>query len=418
MNHDPRNYLNALQHWGLHPQRLQEAPEELLYALTTELNRLGLDVGLATICIRTPHPQLDMLVFRWRPLTSEEVPTDGTQSILGQKTTKRADGVQDIYYMVHGHTNEAMWKNSPFYRALDTQTPIRIPLVPPPTNSSFPIIEDLVAREMTDYLVHPLSSDTDVSVALSLVSQRPGGFPQAFMDALDAFVPLLSLSVGFKVERIQFQEVLSAYIGTEPASFVFKGQIHRGDVVSRECALGFADLRGFTHATETLATHNVIELVSTFFELVYRAVYGVGGEILKFMGDGVLFMVPSHDDAQQTCDLALQAVLALIDSVDAYNQDADIYPIQFGCGLHYGTVLYGNIGSPARLDFTVMGPAVNLTSRIEGLTRQTQETCLLSKSFADLTSIPNRCLGTYPLKGIVDEQSIFTPLPSQTEDLS
>ena len=206
--------------------------------------------------------------------TSEEVPTDGTQSILGQKTTSGPMVSKTSLYGARTHQRPC--KNSPFYHALDTQTPIRIPLVPPPTNSPFPIIEDLVAREMTDYLVHPLASDTHVSVALSLVSQRPGGFPPAFMDALDAFVPLLSLSVGFKVERIQFQEVLSAYIGTEPASFVFRGQIHRGDVVSRECALGFADLRGFSYATETLATHNVIALVSTFFELVYRAVYGVG----------------------------------------------------------------------------------------------------------------------------------------------
>ena len=167
------------------------------------------------------------------------MPTDGTQSILGQKTTKRADGVQDIYYMVHGHTNEAMWKNSPFYRALDTQTPIRIPWFTA-TNSPFPIIEDLVAREMTDYLVHPLASDTDVSVALSLVSQRPGGFPTAFMDVLDAFVPLLSLSVdsrwnGFRSKRC----CRLHWNGT--ASFVF-GAKFIGAMWSLECALGF-DLR-------------------------------------------------------------------------------------------------------------------------------------------------------------------------------
>ena len=104
----------VLQQWGLNKKRLQEKPEELLYSLISVLNSLDLDIGLATIVIRTPHPQLDMMVFRWRPLTTEEVPTKTTSSILGQRTMKQTGGVQDIYYLVHGHTNETMWQNSPF----------------------------------------------------------------------------------------------------------------------------------------------------------------------------------------------------------------------------------------------------------------------------------------------------------------
>ena len=185
----------------------------MLYSFTIKLNELGLDIGLATICIRSPHPQLDMLVFRWRPLTTDEVPTTSTRSIVGQKTIKRADGVQDLYYLMHGHTNETMWQSSPFRKVIDENHPLRVRLSPPPTEIPVPINEDLISREMTDYLVFPLNSDSEVSVAISIGRQHPKGVKQDFLNALDLFIPLLSLSVAYKVERIQFQEVWAAYIG-------------------------------------------------------------------------------------------------------------------------------------------------------------------------------------------------------------
>ena len=403
------NYLSEIQRWGLDPQRLREDAEELLYALTTELNRLELQVGLATVCIRTPHPQLDMLVFRWRPLATEEVPTSSTRSIVGQKTTKRADGVQDIYYMVHGHTNEDMWKKSPFYQVIEEQSLLRIKLLPRPKTILFPIVEDLMSRGMTDYIVFSLPSDAHVSAALSISTYREGGFPDDFLNILESVVPLLALSVAYKVECIQFQEVLSAYIGTEPASLVLKGQIHRGDVFSREAALGFADIRGFTAAAERLLPTQLLDFVSSFFELIYTAVYNAGGEILKFMGDGVLFMFSNTDDPRQTCDRALQSVLSVMEAVGEHNKKKDTRSISFGCGLHYGTVLYGNIGSPARLDFTVMGPAVNRTSRLEGLTGKIGEVCLLSERFAELSTLPNQCVGEFTFKGLSDAQKVYKP---------
>ena len=410
---NPSSHISrALHEWGVDKERLQEKPEDLLFSLTSKLNELGLEVGLATACIRTPHPQLDMLVFRWRPLTTEEIPTTTTRSIVGQRTIKRPDGVQDIYYMVHGHTNEKMWQTSPFRKVIDENVPLRVLLTPAPEEIPFPIIEDLMAREMTDYLVFPLNSDPKVSVAISLAIQRPNGFPPDFLAALESFLPILALSVAYKVERIQFREVLAAYIGKEPASLVFQGQIHRGDIFSRESTLGFLDVRGFTAASERLPTETLLDLLNTFFEYVYDAVYAVGGEILKFMGDGILFIVAGDKNPQQTCDLALKAIRTLIHSIAQYNKNPDVTPIDFGCGLHYGTVLYGNIGTNARLDFTVMGPAVNLASRLESLTKSVGVNCLMSAEFVKRTTITERykCMGTHKLKGFATPQTVYAPM--------
>jgi len=402
-------YSRELHRWGVDKLRLAEPPEELLYGLISKLNELELQIGLASICIRTPHPQLEMLVLRWRPLSVDEVPTESSNSILGHQTSVREDGVQDLYPLAHGHTDEQMWQQSPFFKALEYGERIRIGLNPPPDPAPFPIIEDLVSRGMSDYLVFPIDSGPMVSIALSLSSLREGGFPQGFIDALEEFLPVLSLSLAYKVERVQFRQVLSAYIGREPASLVLAGQIRRGDLVSRQAALGFADLRGFTAASTRLSSDELLTRISTFFEEVYLAIFKAGGEIIKFMGDGVLFIVADSGDPALTCDRALRAVRQLTESIDAHNQNQPKYPLRFGCGLHFGEFLYGNIGSPARLDFTVIGPAVNLTSRLETLTDTTGEPCLISSRFAELTTHATRVVGEFDLKGIPGPQLVAAP---------
>ena len=135
-----------------------------------------------------------------------------------------------------------------------------------------------------------------------------------------------------------------------------------------------------------------------------------GGEVLKFMGDGVLFIIADDGNPTQTCDRALRSVEALTKAIDQHNASTDGLPIRFGCALHYGAVLYGNIGSPARLDFTVVGSAVNLTARLESLTSKVGEVCLVSQDFSDLTSMETRRVGEFELKGLSEPQAAYAPL--------
>ena len=212
------------------------------------------------------------------------------------------------------------------------------------------------------------------------------------------------------MERFQFQQVLTAYIGREPANRVLAGQIRRGDVITRQAAIGFADLRGFTAASQRLDAEEFLALIGTFFEHTCDCVYGERGEVLKFMGDGVLFIIADDGNPTQTCDRALRSVEALTKAIDQHNASTDGLPIRFGCALHYGAVLYGNIGSPARLDFTVVGSAVNLTARLESLTSKVGEVCLVSQDFSNLTSMETRRVGEFELKGLSDPQAAYAPM--------
>ena len=412
MNEPTPDYAAELFAWGQDVRRLHEEPEELLYAIVNEMGRLGLQPGLGSVVIRTPHPQIDMLVMRWRPLDTHEVPTTGTTSIRRQYTIKRRDGVLDLYPLAHGHTDEAMWQTSPFFRALESGESLRVRLCPPPSPIPFPIVEDLLERGMTDYVVFPLESGANVSVVVSIATLRPDGFPDAFLSAFKRLIPILSLSVAYKVERFQFRQVLSAYIGREPAARVLDGQIRQGDFVKRQAAVGFADLRGFTAATSRLETQELLTLLGAFFQHVGHAVHEFRGEILKFMGDGVLFIFPDDGEPTKTCDRALLAVQRLVGDVEEHNQTTSRLPIRFGCALHFGEVLYGNIGAPSRLDFTVLGQAVNLTSRLESLTNQLGESCVLSARFAELTTRSTREIGTFTLKGFVEPQVVYCATPA------
>ena len=155
MNTTTPVYKKELFAWAQDPQRLHEEPEELSRNCK-RADPIGLRTWIGSVAIRTPHPQLDVLVMRWRPLNTDEVPTTGTASIRHQQTIKRSDGVLDLYPLAHGHVDEAMWRKSPFYKALESNQSVRVRLNPPPSPVPFPIVDDLVTRGMTDYVVFPL----------------------------------------------------------------------------------------------------------------------------------------------------------------------------------------------------------------------------------------------------------------------
>lgn len=404
-----------LMAWAHSPDRLQEAPLDALFAIVDKINELGMQIGMASLVIRTPHPQLDMLVLRWRPREVSEVPTRNTTSILGKRTTIRNTGVQDIFPLAHGHIDEGMWRESPFFQVLATQEVLRLRLSPRPEEIPFTIVGDLIERGMTDYAVFPVASPSGTAIALSLASRRPHGFTDAFFAGFLAALAPLSLSLSFKAERIQFGEVLAAYLGTGPAARVLAGQVRRGDLDSQEAAIGFADLRGFSRDSERLEPNEVLSRLGDFFELVFDSVAQHGGEVLKFLGDGVLFIFPNTSTATETCDQAASATEALSRAILQRNRTLAA-PLHFGCALHYGSVLYGNIGAPARLDFTVIGEAVNRTARLESLCSTTGRPYLFSQRFAELTTASTEFVGEYDLKGFSARAKVFAPrrLPSSS----
>ncbi len=222
-----------------------------------------------------------------------------------------------------------------------------------------------------------------------------------------AAAPLAAL-----IARATLIAALEAYLGRRSAARVLAGPLRRGVGETIEAALLFADLRGFTALSETSPPGAVIAALDAWFDRIAGSVHAFGGEVLKFMGDGVLAIFPVLGGSPgRACDAALKAVVAArsgMAHLDEARRRDKLAPLPFGVALHLGEMLWGNIGAADRLDFTAIGPAVNLVSRLEGLCRPLDRAVLVSGAFAAETTAPLIPLGEHALRGIAAPCAVFT----------
>jgi adenylate cyclase len=209
-------------------------------------------------------------------------------------------------------------------------------------------------------------------------------------------------------------DLLAHYLGRAPAERVYAGQIERGDVTRIEAAILICDLRGFTSMTDRAQHGEIVTLLNRWFEVVGAAIGEHRGDILKFMGDGLLTVFPLEESRAATCDRALDAALAALAGTETLNGNLareERVPLAFGIGLHWGEVEFGNIGTRDRLDFTVIGPAVNLASRLQELTKIVGTPILASADFAAATNRTLHGLGGRRVRGLGGGVEVFAALP-------
>jgi class 3 adenylate cyclase len=222
-----------------------------------------------------------------------------------------------------------------------------------------------------------------------------------------AAAPLAALAA-----RATLTAALEAYLGRRSAARVLARPLRRGVGETIEAALLFADLRGFTALSESNPPSAVITALDAWFDRIALSVHAFGGEVLKFIGDGVLAIFPVVGEAPRgACDAALRSVSAAragMTHLDEARRREGLPPLPFGVALHLGEILWGNIGAADRLDFTAIGPAVNLVSRLEGLCRPLGKAVLVSGAFAAETGAPLVSLGTHELRGIASPCAVFT----------
>jgi adenylate cyclase len=222
-----------------------------------------------------------------------------------------------------------------------------------------------------------------------------------------AAAPLAALTA-----RDTLTAALEAYLGRRSAARVLAGPLRRGIGETIQAALLFADLRGFTALSESNPPSAVISALDAWFDRIAGSIHAFGGEVLKFMGDGVLAIFPVvGGSARDACDAALRAVSAARNGMahlDETRREQGLPPLPFGVALHLGEMLWGNIGAADRLDFTAIGPAVNLVSRLEGLCRPLDRSVLVSGAFAAESGASLIPLGTHTLRGIASPCSVFT----------
>ena len=245
---------------------------------------------------------------------------------------------------------------------------------------------------------------------LSLVSDGKDGFADSHVELIERLRQPLAAALEPTAMRRSSASLLRTFLGDGPADAVLAGAIKRGDRRHIDAAILFSDLRGFTAMSERLGEADLFAALDRYFEAVVEAVRGGGGDVLKFLGDGVLaiFPVEAAGSRAAACGAALRAIDHARERLVGAAA-ADGTPLVFTATLHVGQVVYGNIGSPDRLDFTVLGRAVNLVSRLEGLAKELARPLLCSAAFAAALDAPLASLGRFALRGVTEPEEVFAP---------
>jgi adenylate cyclase len=351
---------SALISWLQHKASRCADPGGLLVALGQRLVDAGLPLRRASLTIRTLHPLVAGSTFTWQ--------RDRSDSLEIPRFHGMADG--------HGTDADGNWYE-------------------------IELISDGAGHR------------------LSLASERPDGFDRAQRSLLRQVAGLLAMPLEIVVTRQTAATLLATYLGRRSGARVLAGAIQRGDGETIHAVLWYSDLRGFTALSESLPRDRVIGLLNAHFERLAAPIKAFGGEVLKFMGDGLLAIFPTEQGgAARACERALKAARGARAGMAALNSERMVAgedPLGFGLALHLGDVMHGNIGAPDRLDFTVIGPAVNLVSRLEALCKRLDRSVLISAEFAAACAEPLEPIGSYRLSGIREPAEVFTLAELQGE---
>src|SRR5581483_2014685 len=249
------------------------------------------------------------------------------------------------------------------------------------------VYDDMRAKGLTDYVAWPLYHTLGKQHMVTFATDRPGGFNADDIAGLLKLLPALALVSEIRIKNRLARTLLETYVGAHAGEMILAGATRRGSGTTVRAAIMICDLREFTRISDNWPRDDVIDLLNDYFDAMSEPIARHGGEILKFIGDGLLAIFPL--DQPSACANLLKAVSEARKAMAALNErnkGTGRAPMNYGIGVHVGDVMYGNIGSSSRLDFTVIGPAVNMASRLEALTKQLGKTVLLSRAFADLVA--------------------------------
>ncbi len=380
---------------------------EMLDGFCTRLQAAGMPLAFAVVVADTLHPIHEGHAIRWyrdKPETT----------IVNYGPTTEGQAAES-------------WRRSVFYRLFSTDQPfIRLRLTPE-AEAEFPGLKGNREEGMTDYvaIMNRFAAEGIIGEAdcvfTAWTSDKPEGFSDADLADLERLAPYLAIAVKCATLAGIAQTLVQTYLGRDAGQRVLAGRIGRGVTEKIDAVLWFSDLRGYTRISDTAEPGQIIPLLNDYAEAVISAIHDQGGDVLKLIGDGVLAIFRAGDNRQQACLAAIAAAGAIKTAVVALNQErtaAGLPTTHLYLGLHVGEVLFGNIGSKERLDFTVVGPAVNEVSRIAALCRSVDQKVLISSAFAAAlgSSGPRLAsVGRYALRGVTQAQDLYTIDPVQLQ---
>jgi adenylate cyclase len=380
-----------LSKWLIRDARFLPDNSELLAAFCERVVDAGIPIDRVSLHQRAFHPQYRGVSRIWR-----------------------RDQAIEEKFLDHGIEKTATYIESPVRVVVEEQQSLNWHLdgnhmLP------FPMLEELRQQGFTHYVMEPLVYAVGIVNAFAWATKRPGGFSAAEIQFIRDTLPSYGAVAELKALRRFIGGILTTYVGAEAGKLVLDGQVRRGDVREITAALMLFDLRDFTAMSDRLSSRAVIRMLNSYFDCIMPPVEEYGGEVVEIMGDGVLaiFNHGSERSATEACRSALAAARAGLAALDKRNQRlGSSNPLQAGVALHYGKVSYGNIGSGNRLDFTVIGPDVNLTARIERFCRELDRSLIMSERFAETLDRPMWEIGHFELRGFAKMQRLFELPPA------
>jgi adenylate cyclase len=376
-------------HWLTNETREERFIDNIFAEMGIRLQRAGIPVKRATLHLLIYHPQWLGARIMW------------------------ADGMREseIARVDYDVRERSEYIGSPANEIQDGVTEVREDLERDPSlRRQHAVYDEMRAKGLTDYVAWPLYHTLGKRHIVTFATDRPGGFDDAHIASLKRLLPVLALVSEIRMKNRLARTLLETYVGTHAGELILAGATRRGSGTTVSAAIMICDLREFTRISDSWPRDDVIDLLNDYFDAMSEPIAKHGGEILKFIGDGMLAIFPLSQP--NACANLLHAVAEARQAMAALNErngSTGRAPMNYGIGVHVGDVMYGNIGSRTRLDFTVIGPAVNMASRLETLTKQVGKPVLLSRAFAEFVErdFDLERVGEFPVRGFSDPIELF-----------
>ncbi|CCD96580.1 conserved hypothetical protein [Bradyrhizobium sp. ORS 375] len=375
--------------WLTNGTRDERFIDNIFGQMCVRLQRAGIPVMRASLHVQINHPQWLGARMLW---------SDGMEGA-------------EIARVDYDVRERSEYIGSPASEIYDGAEEIRENLArDPKLGRQHAVYDDMRAMGLTDYVAWPMYHTLGKRHIVTFATDRHGGFDHPHIDALRRLVPVLALVSEIRIKNRLARTLLETYVGPHAGEMVLAGATRRGSGETVRAAIMICDLRDFTKISDNWPRDDVIDLLNGYFDAMVEPITQHGGEILKFIGDGLLAIFPlSQPGACENLLYAVTGARQAMAELNVRHAESGRAPLRYGIGIHVGDVMYGNIGSRTRLDFTVIGPAVNMASRMEALTKQVGRSVLMSRAFAELVEGPFALerVGEFPVRGFSDPIELF-----------
>jgi len=375
--------------WLTNGTRDERFIDDIFAQMCIRLQQAGIPVKRATLHVLINHPQWLGARMMW---------SDGSREA-------------EIALVDYEVRERPEYIGSAAHEITDGATELRERLEQDPSlGRKHALYDEMRAKGLTDYVAWPLYHTLGKRHIVTFATDRPGGFDDAHIAGLKKLLPVLALVSEIRIKNRLARTLLETYVGSHAGELILAGATRRGTGTTVRAAIMICDLRDFTRISDNWPRDDVIDLLNDYFDAMSEPIARYGGEILKFIGDGLLAIFPLS--APDACANLLRAVAEARQAMAALNERNSVTgraPLNYGIGVHVGDVMYGNIGSTSRLDFTVIGPAVNMASRLEALTKTIGKKVLLSRAFAELVEkeFALEHVGQHAVRGFNEPLDLF-----------